>query len=82
MKKALSILIAALAGNLALTACGASQSGAADRVDAPMQLRGAAQSLKRAAAWQTGGELGGVAMGPGGEVYVNINQSHRIVKYQ
>ncbi|MFQ5344087.1 MAG: hypothetical protein ACE5F6_21295 [Anaerolineae bacterium] len=78
----MSILIAGLAGRLALAACGALQSGAADRGDASMQLRGAAHPLKRAAAWQTDGEPGGVAVGPGGEVYVNINQDHRIVKYQ
>ncbi len=31
--------------------------------------------------WALGGHPAAIAVGPGGEVYVNINNSHRVVKY-
>ncbi|OPY49303.1 MAG: SMP-30/Gluconolaconase/LRE-like region [Methanosaeta sp. PtaU1.Bin060] len=31
--------------------------------------------------WAVEDKADGIAIGPGGEVYVNINQNHRVVKY-
>ena len=31
--------------------------------------------------WNVDGQADNIAIGPGGEVYVNINNSHKVVKY-
>ena len=31
--------------------------------------------------WNVEGQADGIAVGPEGEVYVNINQNHKVVKY-
>jgi hypothetical protein len=33
------------------------------------------------AQWSVEDQANGIAVGPGGEVYVNINQNHKVVKY-
>ncbi len=53
----------------------APNNGAASRI---IRYSGTGEYLSE---WPVRGQLDDLAIGPGGEVYVNINNSHRVVKY-